>query len=113
MNILRSLKRSPLGLDLYFWLTYRTFTLKAPLTLSWRQLYKQFGAHPADGPADISGFRRQCLRELKKIKQAWPYLNYGTVTAALVIEPLGRRASRRNNSASLASRRAAPLLGCD
>ncbi len=87
MNILRSLKRSPLGLDLYFWLTYRTFTLKAPLTLSWRQLYKQFGAHPADGPADISGFRRQCLRELKKIKRAWPDLNYGTVTAALVIEP--------------------------
>ena len=57
INILRSLKRSPLGLDLYFWLTYRTFTLKAPLTLSWRQLYKQFGAHPADGPADISVYR--------------------------------------------------------
>ena len=33
MNILRSLKRSPLGLDLYFWLTYRTFALKRPLQL--------------------------------------------------------------------------------
>ena len=41
MNILKSLKRSPLGLDLYFWLVYRTFTLKAPLTLSWRQLYRR------------------------------------------------------------------------
>ena len=39
MNILRSLKRCAFGLDLYLWLTYRTFTLKAPLRLSWPQLY--------------------------------------------------------------------------
>ena len=26
LHTLRALKRSPLGLDLYFWLTYRTFT---------------------------------------------------------------------------------------
>ena len=30
LNILKSLKRSPLGLDLYLWLTYRTFGLKRP-----------------------------------------------------------------------------------
>ena len=47
LNILKRLKRSPLGLDLYLWLTYRTFTLKTPLTLAWRQLYRQFGADPA------------------------------------------------------------------
>ena len=46
MNILKSLKRSTLGLDLYLWLTYRTFALRAPLRLSWRQVYCQFGAHP-------------------------------------------------------------------
>ena len=57
LHTLKALKRSPLGLDLYFWLVYRTFTLRQPLTLSWRQIYRQFGAHPADGPADISGFR--------------------------------------------------------
>ena len=72
LHTLKALKQSPLGLDLYFWLVYRTFTLRAPLTLTWRQIYRQFGAHPANGPADISGFRRQCLRELKKIKHAWP-----------------------------------------
>ena len=47
MHILRSLKRSPLGLDLYVWLVYRTFTLRAPLCLSWRQVLRQFGADPA------------------------------------------------------------------
>ena len=28
LNVLRALKRSTLGLDLYMWLAYRTFTLK-------------------------------------------------------------------------------------
>ena len=40
MNTLRAMKRSPLGLDLYLWLTYRTFALKSPLRLTWRQLYR-------------------------------------------------------------------------
>ena len=30
LHTLKALKRSPLGLDLYFWLTYRTFSLKTP-----------------------------------------------------------------------------------
>ena len=47
MNTLTALKRSPLGLDLYLWLTYRIFTLKHPLRLIWRQVYRQFGVDPA------------------------------------------------------------------
>ena len=31
LNILKTMKRSSLGLDLYMWLTYRTFALKRPL----------------------------------------------------------------------------------
>ena len=38
LNALNALKRCSLGLDLYLWLTYRTFTLRAPLRLSWKQL---------------------------------------------------------------------------
>ena len=89
MNILRAIKRSPLGLDLYMWLTYRTFSLKGPLRLSWRQLYRQFGRHPAKAsdPNTVHNFRRKCLRELKKIKLAWPDLHYQTVKGALVLMP--------------------------
>ena len=35
MNTLKAMKRSPLGLDLYLWLVYRTFALTRPLRLSW------------------------------------------------------------------------------
>ena len=46
INTLTALKRCALGLDLYLWLTYRTFALRAPLRLSWQQVYCQFGPHP-------------------------------------------------------------------
>ena len=93
MNILRSLKRSPLGLDLYLWLTYRTFALKRPLRLSWRQIYRQFGADlaKADEKAALSNFRAKSLRELKKIKMAWQDLHYQTVKGALILSPSSPR----------------------
>ena len=89
LNTLNALKRSPLGLDLYLWLVYRTFTLRAPLRLTWRLLYGQFGAHP-DKASDkfiVRNFRTKCLRELKKIKIAWPGLNYATAKGVLILHP--------------------------
>ena len=47
MNTLKALKRCSLGLDLYLWLTYRTFALRAPLRLTWQHLYHQFDADPS------------------------------------------------------------------
>ena len=89
LHILKAVKRSPLGLDLYLWLTYRTFALKSALQLSWKQLYRQFGADPAKAGRhnSVTRFRADCLRELKKIKRAWPGLHYQTVTGALVLLP--------------------------
>ena len=89
MNILRALKRCSLGLDLYLWLTCRTFALKRPLRLSWRQVYHQFGDAPAktSDHRTIQNFRQKILRELKKIKIAWPGLNYTTATGVLILMP--------------------------
>ena len=89
MNTLKALKRSSLGLDLYLWLTYRTFPLRAPLRLTWKQLYSQFGVHPskASDKETIQNFRRKVLRELKKIKLAWPELNYSTAPGLLILHP--------------------------
>ena len=72
LNILKALKRSSLGIDFYLWLTYRTFTLKRPLRLSWPRLYRQFGVDPvkAVNNRTVDNFRTDCLRELKKIKVA-------------------------------------------
>ena len=89
LNILKALKRSSLGLDLYLWLTYRTFTLRRPLRLSWARLYRQFVVNPARarGGGTINNFRTDCLRELKKIKMAWPSLDYSTGQGVLILWP--------------------------
>ena len=89
MNTLKALKRSALGLDLYLWLNYRTFALRAPLRLTWRQVYRQFGAHPdnASDKRTVQNFRSEVLRELKKIKMAWPELNYTTAPGVLILLP--------------------------
>ena len=87
------MKRSSLGLDLYLWLTYRTFALKDPQRLSWPMLYRQFGADTgkANDTRLVDAFRTDCLRELKKIKSAWPDLRYTTAKGVLVVPPSGPR----------------------
>ena len=89
MNTLKALKRCSLGLDLYLWLTYRMFSLRAPLRLPWRRLYRQLDADPAKSPdkQSIKFFRRKVLRELKKIKLAWKDLNYSTAPGVLILHP--------------------------
>ena len=89
MNTLTAMKRSSLGLDLYLWLVYRTFPLRAPLRLLWRQVYQQFGVDPARASdrVTVRNFQRKVLRELKKIKMAWPGLNYSTAPGVLILHP--------------------------
>ena len=89
LNTLTALKRSSLGLDLYLWLVYRTFPLRAPQRITWRQVYRQFGVDPARASdrVTVRNFQRKVLRELKKIKLAWPELNYSTAPGVLILLP--------------------------
>ena len=89
MNTLTALKRCSLGLDLYLWLVYRTFALRAPQRLTWKQLYRQFGPTPNSTATHnaVQNLRRRILRELKKIKLAWKDLNYSTAPGVLILHP--------------------------
>ena len=120
LNILKAMKRSSLGIDFYLWLTYRTFSLKRPLRLSWASLYGQFGVDPgkAGERVTVDNFRKDCLRELKKIKLAWAGLNYAMAPSVLVLRPskpaVPRVASSRRvalRSPSLAQNH--PLAACE
>ena len=88
MNVLKAMKRSPLGIDLYLWLTYRLFGMTEPFSLTWRQLYRQFGVNPGRADrATLSNFRADVLRELRKLKDAWPGLDYSTPKGCLRLKP--------------------------
>ena len=71
------------------WLVYRISRSVLRNHLTWRQVYRQFAAHPETPttrkPSKTS--RVQALRELKKIKLAWPELNYTTAPGVLILHP--------------------------
>ena len=52
-------------------------------------MYRQFGVDPAKASDNVTiqDFRSKVLRELKKIKLAWPDLNYGTARGLLILYP--------------------------
>ena len=44
-KIIHQLRKSPLAMDLYSWLTHRTTNVKYPTLIKWKDLELQFGAH--------------------------------------------------------------------
>ena len=87
MNVLKAMRRSPLGLDLYLWLTYRLFGLTEPYKLTWRQLYRQFGVNQKADKRIVDDFRKDVLRELGKLKDAWAGFDYRTPRGSLELRP--------------------------
>jgi hypothetical protein len=86
MDALRALKRSPLALDLYAWLTYRAFRLNKPSTVvSWDKLQLQFGVGYADGWQGRSNFRKKVIAALAKIVDVYPDLRVSPADDGLEI----------------------------
>lgn len=72
MAALKALRKSPLALDIYMWLTYKNSYAKHPVVISWESLQLQFGAgypETAQGKAD---FKRKFKYALKKIGIVYP-----------------------------------------
>ncbi|MEM6927690.1 MAG: replication protein RepA [Myxococcota bacterium] len=86
LRILKALAKSPLGIDLYSWLTYRVSYLQRPVHIAWRQLHAQFGAGYT-GDRGVVNFAAAAKRELRKIRVAWPALTYETPRGRLLLHP--------------------------
>lgn len=70
-RVLRVLKNSPLGLDLYMFLSWRVFNLQKPVYVSWQSLHAQLGGQYTD----LKEFARDCRKHLKRLQALWPELN--------------------------------------
>ena len=73
LGILRALKQSPMALDLYVWLTYRSFYARTPFIVPVPALMEQFGTSrdPEDAKARRD-FMNKFKRAVKKVHKAWP-----------------------------------------
>jgi len=86
IRALKTLKGSPLALDLYSWLTYRYSYLGKKTLIPWRDLVKQLGSEFSNTPQGIQGFKRATLRSLQKINAFWQ-INVDIQKDHLVLHP--------------------------
>jgi len=85
LAIVRSL-RSPLEIDVYMWLTYRSFRacrISRPETIPWQALKRQFGSDYAE----LRVFRFHLLQAIKKIINVYPALRLRDTPSGLVLLP--------------------------
>lgn len=83
IRALKALKRSPMALDVYCWLTYRTSYLKAPTVIPWPLLRGQFGA-------DLTrerDFKSKFIEALKKVMVIYPEAKAEPGDKGLLLKP--------------------------
>lgn len=83
MRAIRSLRSSPLCLDIYTWLTYRNSYLSRPTQIPWISLMKQFGA----GYRDVKQFKFQFEQAMRKVLTVYSTARVEFSTDALILKP--------------------------
>jgi len=83
IRALKALKRSPMAIDVYCWLTYRMSYLKTPTVIPWQLLQGQFGA-------DITrkrAFKEKFLEALQKVVVIYPEARLEPTQNGLMLKP--------------------------
>jgi len=83
MRILRALKRSPLALDLYAWVTWRVFKTQKPTFIPWVGLMEQVGSEYGN----VKDFKRKAKAALRKILAVYPGLKLEWRSGGFTLHP--------------------------
>ena len=83
LRILSVLKNSPLGLDLYLFISWRIYKINKPIFISWESLQQQVGAQYCD----LKVFARDCRTHIKRIQALRPDLNINFIKGRLCLKP--------------------------
>lgn len=83
IRALKALKRSPMALDIYLWMTFRNSYLRSPTVISWEQLQGQFGAEYGRTRA----FKEAFTDALRKVLIIYPRATVAEVDNGLMLRP--------------------------
>lgn len=83
LRALKALKRSPMALDVYCWLTYRMSYLKRPTVIPWEALQMQFGADYSR----TRDFKAAFLGEVRKVTTIYREPNLSDQENGLLLRP--------------------------
>lgn len=95
MRAIKALKRSPLALDLYAWLTYRMSYLRTRQEIPWDGVRAQFGADYADTPEGHRNFRKKFVAALNKVMAVYDGLRIDEGERGPILLPSPTHVSRR------------------
>lgn len=87
LDVLKALKRSPLALDIYCWLTYRMSYLEKETVIPWPVLQIQFGSDYATDQQGTRNFKKAFLRELRKVALFYESANIEDTSPGLRLKP--------------------------
>lgn len=86
-RILRNLRKSPLAIDVYSWLTYRVSYLRQITVIRWDQIRGQLGAGYPDTPQGMRNFRKKFLAALDKVLEEWPTKSISVTDNGIMLKP--------------------------
>jgi len=86
-RVLQALRRSPLQIDLYVWLTYRFSYLKKQTLIPWNILVQQFGSDYAHNAQGLRDFKKQFLKSLRIVSAIYHEANVEIQDEGLVLKP--------------------------
>lgn len=94
MRAIRALKKSPMALDIYTWLTYRASYLKRPTVIPWSSLALQFGSNYAE----LRNFKTAFMAELKKVVLVYGQVQVEATEHGLIVKPSLTHISKKGSA---------------
>lgn len=87
MRAYKALRRAPLAMDIYTWMTYRMFTVtKRTRPIPWEALMGQFGSNYAS-PRAVLDFKKGFRNALKLVQMTYPNVRFEETEKGLVLLP--------------------------
>lgn len=91
MRVLKLLRASTFGLDIYCWLTYRASSVTQPTDIPWEALQMQFGSEAAE----LWKFRQLFRRALLQVAEVYPDARFEDRSEAFRLLPMKTSVPRR------------------
>lgn len=87
LRAVKALRKSPMGLDIYFSLTHRYSYLRKQTLIPWESLQAQFGAGYPETPRGKRNFKSKFNDQVKKVLMVYPDAKLEAKKAGLVLLP--------------------------
>jgi hypothetical protein len=87
MRALKALRKSPMAIDIYCWLTYRISYLKRNVVIPWEALQMQFGANYTLDAHGLRNFKAAFLKQLRKVVTVYADCKVEGAEQGLLLSP--------------------------